>query len=89
MFLSGKNGAGFRVTRSPRLLTATNFDHFIYITLLITRISGKASTTAIRRVRKSDNNRIAHASGATIINRTDEIREEDIGTQAGLFEIKK
>ncbi len=49
----------------------------------------KAGITAIRRVRKSDNNRIARASGATIVNRTDEIREEDIGTQAGLFEIKK
>lgn len=40
-------------------------------------------------MRKSDNNRIARACGATIVNRTDEIREEDIGTQAGLFEIKK
>ncbi len=49
----------------------------------------KAGITAIRRVRKSDNNRIARASGATIVNRTDEIREEDIGTKAGLFEIKK
>ena len=49
----------------------------------------KAGITAIRRVRKSDNNRIARASGATIVNRTDDIREEDIGTKAGLFEIKK
>jgi len=40
-------------------------------------------------VRKSDNNRIARASGATIVNRTDELREEDVGTKAGLFEIKK
>lgn len=40
-------------------------------------------------MRKSDNNRIARASGATIVNRTDELREEDIGTKAGLFEIKK
>ena len=63
--------------------------NFIYIILFITHISGKAGITAIRRVRKSDNNRIARASGATIVNRTDEIREEDIGTQAGLFEIKK
>jgi len=49
----------------------------------------KAGITAVRRVRKSDNNRIARASGATIVNRTDELREEDVGTQAGLFEIKK
>lgn len=29
------------------------------------------------------------ACGATIVNRTDEIKEEDIGTGAGLFEIRK
>jgi len=49
----------------------------------------KANITAIRRVRKSDNNRIARACGGTICSRTDEIREEDIGTGAGLFEVKK
>lgn len=49
----------------------------------------KANITAIRRVRKSDNNRIARACGATVCSRTDEIREEDIGTGAGLFEIRK
>lgn len=49
----------------------------------------QANITAIRRVRKSDNNRIARACGATIVNRTEELKEEDIGTGAGLFEIKK
>lgn len=49
----------------------------------------KAGITAIRRLRKSDNLRVARASGATIVNRTDEISEEDIGTQAGLFEVRK
>jgi len=49
----------------------------------------KANITAIRRLRKSDNNRVARACGATVVNRTDEIREEDIGTGAGLFEIRK
>ncbi|XP_041372677.1 T-complex protein 1 subunit gamma-like [Gigantopelta aegis] len=49
----------------------------------------KAGVSVIRRVRKSDNNRIARACGATIANRTDEIREEDIGTSCGLFEIEK
>eukprot|EP00035_Acanthoeca_spectabilis_P020164 m.431431 g.431431 ORF g.431431 m.431431 type:complete len:535 (+) comp17302_c0_seq1:111-1715(+) len=49
----------------------------------------KANITAIRRVRKSDNNRIARAVGAQIVNRTDEIKEEDIGTGAGLFEVRK
>merc|ERR1712119_157786 len=49
----------------------------------------KAGITAIRRLRKSDNLRVARACGATIVNRTDEISEEDIGTGAGLFEIRK
>jgi len=49
----------------------------------------KAGISAIRRVRKSDNNRISRACGAIIVSRTDEIREEDIGTGAGLFEIRK
>lgn len=49
----------------------------------------KAGITAIRRVRKTDNNRIARACGATVVNRTEELREEDVGTGAGLFEIKK
>jgi T-complex protein 1 subunit gamma len=49
----------------------------------------KHNITAIRRVRKTDNNRIARAVGATIVNRTDEIQESDIGNGCGLFEIKK
>lgn len=49
----------------------------------------KAGITCIRRVKKSDNNRLARACGATIANRTEELKEEDIGTGAGLFEIKK
>lgn len=49
----------------------------------------KAGITAIRRLRKSDNNRVARACGATVVSRTDEIREEDIGTGCGLFEIRK
>ncbi|XP_006641790.1 T-complex protein 1 subunit gamma [Lepisosteus oculatus] len=49
----------------------------------------KANITAIRRVRKTDNNRIARACGARIASRTDELREEDMGLGAGLFEVKK
>ncbi|KAL3287623.1 hypothetical protein HHI36_002092 [Cryptolaemus montrouzieri] len=49
----------------------------------------KANITAVRRVRKSDNNRIARACGATVVNRTEELQESDVGTGAGLFEIKK
>merc|ERR1719402_1144207 len=49
----------------------------------------KAGITAIRRLRKSDNLRVARSCGATIVNRTDEITEEDIGVGAGLFEVRK
>ena len=49
----------------------------------------KANITALRRVRKTDNNRIARATGATIVNRVDDIQESDIGTGCGLFEIEK
>jgi T-complex protein 1 subunit gamma len=49
----------------------------------------QANITAIRRVRKSDNNRIARAVGATIVNRIEDIRDSDIGTGCGLFEVQK
>jgi T-complex protein 1 subunit gamma len=32
---------------------------------------------------------VFRACGATVVNRTDEIREDDIGTECGLFEVKK
>ena len=49
----------------------------------------KAGISAIRRIRKTDNNRIARACGATIVNRPEELKEEDVGTRAGLFEVKQ
>jgi len=49
----------------------------------------KANISVIRRIKKTDNNRIARAVGATIVNRTDEIREEDIGLGCGEFTIEK
>ncbi|XP_065912034.1 T-complex protein 1 subunit gamma-like [Dysidea avara] len=49
----------------------------------------KSNISVIRRVRKSDTNRIARACGATIANRTDELQESDVGTRCGLFEVKK
>merc|ERR1712156_457520 len=49
----------------------------------------KAGVTVIRRLRKSDNLGVARACGATIVNRTEEISEEDLGTGAGLFEVRK
>lgn len=49
----------------------------------------KANITAIRRVRKTDNNRIARAVGATIVNRVDDLKDSDVGTKCGLFNIEK
>jgi T-complex protein 1 subunit gamma len=49
----------------------------------------KANITALRRVRKTDNNRVARAVGATIVNRVDDLQESDVGTGCGLFEIEK
>ncbi|CAD6991475.1 unnamed protein product [Ceratitis capitata] len=49
----------------------------------------KAGITAIRRLRKTDNLRIARACGATIVNRTEELTEKDVGTGAGLLKSRK
>lgn len=43
----------------------------------------------MRRVKKSDMNRIARATGATIVSRLEDLRESDIGTQCGVFRIDK
>lgn len=45
--------------------------------------------TVIRRIRKTDNNRVARVCGATIANRPEELQDSDVGTDCGLFEIKK
>ncbi|KAJ1557714.1 T-complex protein 1 subunit gamma, partial [Nowakowskiella sp. JEL0078] len=49
----------------------------------------KENITAIRRLRKSDNNRVARACGATIVNQVEDLKPEDVGTECGLFEIRK
>jgi T-complex protein 1 subunit gamma len=49
----------------------------------------KQNISVIRRARKTDNNRIARVTGATIVTRPEEICEDDIGKDCGLFEIKK
>jgi T-complex protein 1 subunit gamma len=49
----------------------------------------KANITAFRRIRKSDNNRIARATGATIVNRVDDLKESDVGTSCGSFYVEK
>ncbi|KHJ92378.1 hypothetical protein OESDEN_07730 [Oesophagostomum dentatum] len=49
----------------------------------------KAGITAIRRLKKTDNNRLARVCGARIVNDTTDLRESDVGTEADLFEITK
>lgn len=49
----------------------------------------KAGISVLRRLRKTDNNRIARAVGATIVSEPSEIQDSDIGTGCGLFEVRK
>eukprot|EP01117_Protostelium_nocturnum_P013414 TRINITY_DN49_c0_g2_i1.p1 TRINITY_DN49_c0_g2~~TRINITY_DN49_c0_g2_i1.p1 ORF type:complete len:552 (-),score=208.87 TRINITY_DN49_c0_g2_i1:122-1777(-) len=49
----------------------------------------KNNVTALRRTRKTDSNRLARCCGATIVNRPDELKESDVGTRCGLFEVRK
>lgn len=49
----------------------------------------KAGITAIRRIKKTDNYRLARATGAAIVNRVEDLTESDVGTKCGLFEVKK
>ncbi|KAJ2724529.1 T-complex protein 1 subunit gamma [Coemansia sp. Benny D115] len=49
----------------------------------------KANITALRRMRKTDNNRIARATGAKIVTSVDELKEQDVGTGCGLFSVEK
>ena len=48
----------------------------------------KQNISVIRRIRKTDNNRIARVSGAVIVNRPEELQETDVGKKCGKFEIK-
>ena len=49
----------------------------------------KGNISCIRRVRKTDNNRIARVTGAVIANRPEELQESDVGTACGQYEVKK
>ncbi|KAE9550665.1 hypothetical protein FO519_006126 [Halicephalobus sp. NKZ332] len=49
----------------------------------------KAGITALRRLKKTDNNRLARVTGATICHDTKDLTEEDVGTLADLYEIVK
>lgn len=49
----------------------------------------KGNVSCIRRLRKTDINRIAKVSGAVVVNRPEELQESDVGLRCGDFEIKK
>jgi T-complex protein 1 subunit gamma len=49
----------------------------------------KGNISCFRRIRKTDNNRVARVSGATVVNRPEELTEKDVGSDVGLFEVKK
>ncbi|CCC67265.1 hypothetical protein NCAS_0A07070 [Naumovozyma castellii] len=48
----------------------------------------KGGCSVLRRVKKSDNNRIARVTGATIVNRVEDLKEADVGTDCGLFKVE-
>lgn len=45
--------------------------------------------SAIRRLKKTDNQRLSRVSGAKIVSKIEEIKESDIGTRCGLFQVSK
>uniref|UniRef100_A0AC35TQ11 T-complex protein 1 subunit gamma n=1 Tax=Rhabditophanes sp. KR3021 TaxID=114890 RepID=A0AC35TQ11_9BILA len=49
----------------------------------------KAGISALRRFKKTDNNRLARCTGAVIAHDTKDLGEENVGTMCDLFEIKK
>ena len=49
----------------------------------------EGNCTVFRRVRKTDNNRVARVTGATIVNRPEELQDSDVGTDCAKFEVKK
>lgn len=48
----------------------------------------KGGCSVLRRVKKSDNNRVARVTGATIVNRVEDLKESDVGVQCGLFKVE-
>ncbi|OMH81120.1 T-complex protein 1 subunit gamma [Zancudomyces culisetae] len=49
----------------------------------------KNGISAIRRLKKMDNNRLARATGATIVTTVSDLKPTDVGTKCGLFEVRK
>jgi T-complex protein 1 subunit gamma len=49
----------------------------------------QAGISCIRRIKKSDANRLARATGATIVHRVEDLKEADVGCDAGVFRVDK
>lgn len=49
----------------------------------------QAGVTAVRRIKKSDANRLARACGATVVSRVEDLKETDVGVGAGVFRVDK
>ncbi|KAL7668706.1 hypothetical protein ACOME3_009397 [Neoechinorhynchus agilis] len=49
----------------------------------------KAKISVIRRVRKTDNDRLARITGATVCSDPSEIRDGDVGLKCGVFEMRE
>ncbi|KAF4743777.1 T-complex protein 1 subunit gamma, partial [Perkinsus olseni] len=49
----------------------------------------KQNVSVVRRVKKTDNNRIARICGATIATRAEELTEAHVGTGCGTFKVQK
>eukprot|EP01054_Gregarina_sp_Poly1_P002933 Gregarina_sp_Poly_1__2932@NODE_181_length_11831_cov_65_262326_g161_i0_p2_GENE_NODE_181_length_11831_cov_65_262326_g161_i0NODE_181_length_11831_cov_65_262326_g161_i0_p2_ORF_typecomplete_len554_score100_43Cpn60_TCP1/PF00118_24/1_3e175Borrelia_P13/PF05628_12/0_065_NODE_181_length_11831_cov_65_262326_g161_i083139974 len=49
----------------------------------------KKNISVIRRAKKTDANRLARVTGATIVNRCEELTQADVGTQCKLFKVEK
>lgn len=50
---------------------------------------GREGISVIRRIKKTDSDRIARATGAVVVHDPSQIRASDIGTGCGLFNINK
>merc|ERR550537_1152028 len=49
----------------------------------------RAGISVLRRLRKTDNNRISRAVGAIIINDPLDLKEKHVGKGCGLFEVRQ
>ena len=49
----------------------------------------RAGITCLRRLKKTDNNRLTRCTGAVIVNRVEDVKENDVGKSCGLFHLEK